>query len=285
LSGSNVKYPFYSSQRTIYEPAHIIRTNQADFCKLKPKISKPYSSIKNYKEIQFWLKMHPKTTISILSEYAISIAWEETISAQKHQHILWVKEMLEKANFPQFIVAIPSYHKMSVLFEEDEHSILILKERLEKWLNELYRNIPTNNTTLQQTVNQQIWEIPVHYGGVNGPDLTPLAAKNRIPETEVIRLHTQATYYVYMIGFTVGFPFLGGLNEQLYTPRKASPRLKVAAGSVGIGGEQTGVYPLEAPGGWQLIGKTDFQFFKDLESFDSVIKAGDLVQFKSIENQ
>lgn len=230
-----------------------------------------------------------KPKIEIISENVLRFVWAQIISPSMHQHILWVKDEFEQAHFPDFVVAIPTYHTVSLFFSGNGLSILEIKKMVEMWIFELYQTLEKkaiNNANMleqkPQISNQNTWEIPVYYGGEYGPDLAEVASVNKLSEHDVIHIHTQETYYVYMIGFTAGFPYLGGLNQKIFTPRKASPRLNVAAGSVGIGGEQTGVYPLSAPGGWQIIGKTDFSFFQDKDSFESVVKAGDFVRFKAI---
>ncbi len=104
-------------------------------------------------------------------------------------------------------------------------------------------------------------EIPVVYGGAGGPDLAVVAAHCGLSEKQVVELHSSVEYVVWFLGFQRGFPYLGSLPEQLHTARRAEPRLHVPAGSVGIGGPQTGVYPLATPGGWQLIGHTSLSLF------------------------
>lgn len=120
--------------------------------------------------------------------------------------------------------------------------------------------------------------IPVCYGGAFGPDLPFVAEHAGLTETEVIRLHAGREYRIYMLGFLPGFPYLGGLDERLFTPRLASPRTAIPAGSVGIGGEQTGVYPIASPGGWQLIGRTPLKLF-DPSAGRLPYAAGDRIRF------
>ena len=134
-----------------------------------------------------------------------------------------------------------------------------------------------------KTINGKHVEIPVHYGGKFGPDLKALATELGLSITAVVDLHTEATYTVYFIGFQPGFPYLGGLSEALYFPRHATPRTKVPAGSVGIGGEQTGVYPFESPGGWQLLGQTDIPLFDLTKASPTLLKAGDTLKFKAVD--
>src|SRR5690606_2544073 len=106
--------------------------------------------------------------------------------------------------------------------------------------------------------------VPVVYGGEHGPDIDHVAKSAKLSTDEVVKLHTGATYHVAAIGFSPGFPYLLGLPEKLATARRATPRVRVAAGSVGIGGSQTGIYPRETPGGWQLIGRTSLDLFDPL---------------------
>ncbi|MGO4371246.1 5-oxoprolinase subunit PxpB [Paenibacillus sp. MCAF20] len=134
------------------------------------------------------------------------------------------------------------------------------------------------------TVKTRIVEIPVCYGGEFGPDLAEAAAHAGMTEDEVCRRHAEAEYKVAMIGFMPGFPYLIGLPESLAQPRKAVPRLRVEAGSVGIGGGQTGVYPLASPGGWQLIGRTPVKLFDAQRSEPSLLRAGDTVRFVPVRD-
>lgn len=122
-------------------------------------------------------------------------------------------------------------------------------------------------------------EIPVRYGGRYGEDLAEVARFHHTTPEQIVRLHSQMRYIVYMIGFQPGFPYLGGLPEALHTPRHSTPRTSVPAGSVGIGGSQTGIYPFASPGGWQLIGHTDLALFNRHLSPPTLLQAGDTVQF------
>jgi len=122
-------------------------------------------------------------------------------------------------------------------------------------------------------------EIPVAYGGEHGPDLADVAAHTGLSATEVARRHAAAEYVVYLLGFLPGFAFLGGLPAALATPRRAEPRTAVPPGSVGIGGEQTGIYPLRSPGGWQLIGRTEVALFDPLAASPTLLRPGDRVRF------
>ena len=175
---------------------------------------------------------------------------------------------------PQGVVEIiPTYRSLLILYDpfltnppQLEEALLRLEERLSE------TEIPPPKTV----------EIPVCYGGEFGPDLEFVAQSHGLSPEEVIRLHSEPVYQVYMIGFTPGFPFLGGLPKILHTPRRETPRTRVPAGSVGIANDQTGIYPIESPGGWQLIGRTPLKIFDPKRSNPFLLKAGDLLKFKPI---
>ncbi len=124
--------------------------------------------------------------------------------------------------------------------------------------------------------------IPVIYGGEFGPDLDAVATHTGLPPEEVIVRHSAATYLVYFIGFSPGYPYLGGLDPALATPRLAQPRTRVAVGSVAIGGQQTGIYPQETPGGWQIIGRTPRKLYDPLASDPFLLRPGDEVRLRPI---
>ena len=134
--------------------------------------------------------------------------------------------------------------------------------------------------------NAKVVEIPVCYGGEYGPDIEFVAKHNNLSVEEVIKLHTAPQYLVYMIGFCPGFPYLGGMDKRIATPRREVPRVKIPARSIGIAGEQTGGYPISTPGGWQIIGRTPIEMFnpKD-EQNPSLLHSGDLVKFYAISEQ
>lgn len=128
-------------------------------------------------------------------------------------------------------------------------------------------------------------EIPVCYGGAFGPDLAAVAAHSYLSAARVVELHSGADYLVHAIGFAPGFAYLGGLPGKIHTPRRATPRTSVPAGSVGIGGEQTGVYPLTTPGGWNLIGRTPLAMFDATRAEPALLRVGDRVTFRAISTE
>ena len=142
-------------------------------------------------------------------------------------------------------------------------------ERLQRWWEESEALEPDSRTI----------EIPVVYGGAGGPDLPVVAEHCGLTEKQVVELHASVDYVVWFLGFQPGFPYLGGLSPRLHTPRRAEPRLSVPAGTVAIGGEQTGIYPLASPGGWQLIGHTSMPLFEPGQASPVLLRAGDTLRF------
>jgi inhibitor of KinA len=132
---------------------------------------------------------------------------------------------------------------------------------------------------LETIADRKPIDIPVHYGGDDGPDLATVARFAECSEEEVITRHSQRIYRVYMLGFVPGFSYMGRVDPSIAAPRHRVPRLHVPAGSVGIAGGQTGVYPVDSPGGWQLIGRTDTVMFDADRDRPSLLSAGDLVRF------
>ena len=130
---------------------------------------------------------------------------------------------------------------------------------------------------------KKIYEIPVCYGGEYGPDIANIAQHAGLTEEEVIKLHSSRDYLIYMLGFLPGFCYLGGLDERLHTPRLANPRIKINAGSVGIGGSQTGIYPLDSPGGWQLMGMTPVKTYDPEREVPILVEAGDYIRFVPVD--
>ncbi|TQV72853.1 5-oxoprolinase subunit PxpB [Aliikangiella marina] len=183
---------------------------------------------------------------------AITIVFDEPISESLSQKIIYLSEKL-KLNFEeQIIEVIPAYQSLTVCF----HPLAEIRTRLQKSsiaiLNDYQERPPST---------QKVIEIPVCYEEAFAPDIKKVAERCGLTINEVIRLHSEPVYLVHMLGFTPGFLYLGGLDQRLYCQRKATPATRVPAGSVGIGGTQTGIYPQSTPGGWQIIGRTPLQLF------------------------
>jgi len=170
----------------------------------------------------------------------------------------------------KYIEVVPGYDSLVCVFDLAERSLKETKRHIE---NILARN-QSNETSAGKLV-----EIPVHYGGANGPDMDTICAASKLPEDKVIALHSQNEYRVCMMGFIPGFTFLSLAPQQLHHPRLATPRTKVPAGSIGIANWQTGIYGLESPGGWQIIGRTPLSIFDSNRDPLFLLEAGDRVRF------
>ncbi|MCP4721862.1 MAG: 5-oxoprolinase subunit PxpB [Desulfobacteraceae bacterium] len=142
-----------------------------------------------------------------------------------------------------------------------------------------------NSLETLETKPPKIVEIPVCYGGEFGPDIKNVQKEHALTADQVIKLHSAPSYLIYMVGFTPGFPFLGGLDEKLFTPRLSTPRMHVPQGSVGIANNQTGMYPIASPGGWQIIGRTPLKLFAPDRAAPFLYKAGDKIKFVPISEQ
>jgi len=171
--------------------------------------------------------------------------------------------------WPQVIEVVPGMNNLTLVFDPLLADAAALGAQLTAALQDADENQSNGN----------IVEIPVHYGGEDGPDLEVVARHTGLSTEEVIARHTAADYVVFFLGFQPGFAYLGGLDSSLATPRRAEPRLAVPVGSVGIGGEQTGIYPAESPGGWQLLGRTPLKLFDPSRAAPSLLAPGDRVRF------
>lgn len=222
-------------------------------------------------------------SVYYLSEQAVTIEFGHEISDELLHRISSFNKQLQQYPFPGLQTTVPAYTTLSVFYDA-----LIVMQANDMPGKSCFEKVQNYLLSLEQeNINQTTSAappiiIPVCYGDDFGPDIEEVAAQHNLTTQQVITLHTQATYTVYMIGFVPGFAYMGGLNEQLATPRKAIPRQAIAAGSVGIAGKQTGIYPLETPGGWQIIGRTPLKLFDATRHQPSLLKAGNLVTFKPI---
>ncbi|WP_159565192.1 5-oxoprolinase subunit PxpB [Budvicia diplopodorum] len=188
--------------------------------------------------------------------------------ALSYQLRLWVVAS-QARNWPHVIDVVPGMNNVTLLFDPLQADIRQLTGKLQNAWDE---------AAAVQQLGREI-EIPVSYGGDYGPDLADVARSTGFSAKEVVKRHAAAEYVVYFIGFQPGFPYLGGLDPALSTPRRSEPRLAVPAGSVGIGGSQTGIYPAASPGGWQLIGHSDINLFDPHSHAPTLLQPGDRVRF------
>ena len=178
---------------------------------------------------------------------------------------------------------VPAYATVTVFYEPGHLTATGPRpyEQVCRFITERARHLDAEAKRKPATTARLV-EIPVSYGGEHGPDLEEVARHCGLEVTAVMALHAKADYLVHAIGFAPGFSYLGGLPEKLHTPRRATPRPSVPAGSVGIGGAQTGIYPLSTPGGWQLIGRTPVAMFRADEAEPARLRVGDRVKFRAI---
>ena len=221
----------------------------------------------------------------MLSERAILVYFGDEINEEIHKKIQVAIQLLNEQSIEGITEIICGYTNICVHYEP-----LKIKKSVQTFEgNSIAEKV---KTFLQHTLKgdhpisqaeSRVVEIPVIYGGEYGPDLAYVAEQNNLTPQEVIDIHTGGDYLVYMLGFAPGFPFLGGLDKRIATPRRQTPRLKIEAGSVGIAGEQTGVYPLATPGGWQIIGRTAVDLFLPNETPPTLLRAGDRIRFVAVK--
>jgi KipI family sensor histidine kinase inhibitor len=211
----------------------------------------------------------------IAGEAALSVEFGTTIDLALHAQVQALDQALAAAPPPGVIECVPSYRSLSILFDP----LVTDHERLIAAVDAILADPPAVTATGRTLV------VPVAYSAAWGEDLPWLAAQCGLSEAEVVRRHTAATYRVYMIGFIPGFTYLGGLDPALHTPRRVSPRLVTPSGSVAIGGQQTGINPMDMPSGWHLIGRTPLTVF-DPQREDRVFlfAAGDDIRFEAIDD-
>ena len=218
-----------------------------------------------------------------LSEQAMFVQFSSTINEQTQQQIQLAVQLLQQHPFPGLLEIVPSYTNFCVYYDP-----LLVQKSLPHAAT-ISQRVQNHIQTLlaqqlsAQDLSRRVIEIPVVYGGEYGPDLLEVAHFHHLSPEEVIAIHTARDYIVYMLGFAPGFPYLGGLDARIATPRRATPRLEIAAGSVGIGGEQTGIYPFNTPGGWQIIGRTMTPLFSLTSTPPALLQAGDIVRFIAVE--
>ncbi len=177
--------------------------------------------------------------------------------------------------WPHVVDVVPGMNNLTIVFDPFETSAAALTPRVDAaWQDADPAAVPGREVA-----------IPVAYGGEAGPDLAAVAKHTGLSPREVAERHAAGTYVVFFIGFQPGFAYLGGLDAALHTPRRTVPRIEVPAGSVGIGGEQTGIYPAAAPGGWQLIGRTALALFDPARTPPTLLQPGDRVRFTVAEVQ
>ena len=204
---------------------------------------------------------------------ALLIVFGTEISRDTNRLVSAAARRVRERGIRGVVDMIPAFVSLLVCYDPRVISCGALRARLETILQ---AEAETRETA------GRVFEIPVCYGGEFGPDLPDIASHAGLTEREVVDIHTSRDYLVYMLGFLPGFCYLGGLDERIHTPRLETPRLKIPAGSVGIGGSQTGIYPLESPGGWRLMGKTPVRTWDPDRDVPILMQAGDSIRFVEI---
>jgi len=214
-----------------------------------------------------------KTTYKPYGDSAILIDWHAEISISISNDILEFYKKIKDLKDTNIVEVIIGYSSLTIVFKKRITDYF--KEV--KSLKEVYnlKDISFKRTPF-------IWQIPVCYDVDFGKDLQEMSNITKLEISEIITLHSEKLYRVYFIGFLPGFCYLGGLNERLFLERKPNPRLHVAKGSVAIGGKQTGIYPAESAGGWNIIGKTPVDFFNVCLEYPCFVKAGDFIKFITV---
>lgn len=212
----------------------------------------------------------------VAGDSAVCVEFGNEISPEINKKIRAFKIAVEKSDIPGIVETVPTYRSLLVHYHPEVIGFKALTEKFDKLMGFL-SSIPIPPPT--------VIEIPVLYGGEMGPDIENVAEHNHKTVEEVIKIHTSEEYLIYMIGFIAGFPYLGGMSKEIATPRLKSPRVKIEGGSVGIAGEQTGIYPVASPGGWQLIGRTPLKLYDADREKPVLLEAGQYIKFAAVTEE
>lgn len=235
-----------------------------------------------------------KYSLLPLGDRAIIIRFGEQINEETHRLVVNIVRYLEQEGMPGVVEYVPAYCSITLHFHPVKVIEMVKKAPLQWRSLQSVRHSPSqllqylvteklaqfnDQHILNDDVSHRIVEIPVCYGAEFGPDLSEVALYHNISEDQVVTIHSKATYLVHMLGFAPGFPYLGGMDTAIATPRKAIPRAVITEGSVGIAGAQTGIYPIATPGGWQIIGRTPIKLFDSKQEIPTIVQAGDRIRF------
>ena len=208
-------------------------------------------------------------------DQAVTVEWGSTIDEHINRQVHAFARKVEELSHPAITEVVPTYRSATVHYRPEVLSYEDLNQLL----------APLAQGSAEEAEELPVVEIPVCYGGEYGPDLEEVAQHCSLTPEEVIARHTAPTYRIYMLGFTPGFPYLGGMDPSIAAPRRKEPRIHIPAGSVGIAGEQTGVYPIVSPGGWQLIGRTPLRLFDPQREQPILLSAGAGIRFVPIDEE
>ena len=220
--------------------------------------------------------MYDKIKYLSAGDKAVVMEFGNEISKDINAKIRNVVKSVEEAKVDGIVELLPTYRSLMIMYDP-------LKIEYSELISTL--DFMSSKQVDNEEEKIKIVEFPTVYGGEYGPDINFVAEHNNITVDEVIKIHTGTDYLVYMMGFTPGFTYLGGMSDKIVTPRLASPRTKIPAGSVGIAGAQTGMYPSETPGGWQLIGRTPLKLYDSDKEPPVMLSAGDYVRYVSVSEE
>lgn len=218
--------------------------------------------------------MYEKARYLMSGDKGLVVEFGNEISEAVNKKVRNLYLAIQKDQMSGIYEMIPTYRSLFIQYNPMEIEVNSLIEKLKKIEKSL------DNIDLPKP---RIIEIPTAYGGEFGEDIKFVLEHNGMNEDEVIKIHSSVDYRIYMLGFSPGFPYLGGMSEKIETPRLKTPRTKIPAGSVGIAGKQTGIYPMESPGGWQLIGRTPIKLYDPRSQTPIILQAGDYIRFVPIE--
>lgn len=217
--------------------------------------------------------------ISQISEQAFLLDFGSEIKIQINKHVISftnrILQEIENNNHLEIRNCVPSYNKILIQFD----ALSSKKTKIRDFLHSL------NKKEITTIIKKEIIEIPICYDDKFALDIFDISEQTRIDKSDIIKLHLNTEFYVYMIGFMPGLPFMGNLDKKLSVPRKLSPRVHVPAGSVGIVDNLCVIYPNQSPGGWNIIGRTPQRMFDKNKKNPSIVNAGYLVKFKSISKK
>ncbi len=213
-----------------------------------------------------------------LSENAVTVDFGNEISVELNRKAIALATLLDRTHFPGFVEAVPAYASATVFYDPIKTRVHLPEfSTASDAVIQFLENSLTDLAEIHEAT--RTIEIPVIFDESSSLDLDYLSEFSGLPSEEVISIFLRRTYRVYMIGFLPGFAYMGDVDERIAAPRRASPRLSVPKGSVGIAGRQTGIYPLESPGGWQIIGRTELEMFTPNADTICPLQPGDNVRF------
>jgi inhibitor of KinA len=217
--------------------------------------------------------LYSKTLYFLMGDRGLLLEFGDEISREINEKVRRMSLAIQAEAIEGLIETVPTYRSLLIIYNPVILPIDHLKKRLTR-IEEGLQQTPLPEPKLE--------DIPVVYGGIYGPDLEEVAKYHQISPEEVIQLHCSKPYLIYMIGFMPGYPYMGELPQTLITPRLKTPRLLVPKGSVAIAQRQTGIYPMESPGGWQILGRTPVELFDPEKDPPARLQMGDFVQFYPI---